>query len=251
MIHLPPLPGYPDSPGMNALIAHVQEEVELLEKLGFDGVLLENENDQPHQVLSPPEITAAMSVLTRSAVLKAKNIVVGTEILLNDPRASLAAAFAGGASFIRTDYFVDRMERPEYGGEMKIDPEGLINYRRQLAAEHIAILADIQVKYARMIVDRSIADSSMEAREKGADALIVSGDLTGQAPDLSDLIDALAAVPGHPVLIGSGLNASNADIVLARASGAIVGTGIMDQGRISSAKACDLLAARRNILKNL
>lgn len=248
MVHLPPLPGYPDFPGMAALIAHVEEEVELLERLGFEGVLLENENDQPHQILSAPETTAAMAILTRCAVKKAKRIVVGTEILLNDPCASLAAAFAGGASFIRTDYFVDRMERPEYGGEMKIDPDGLIAYRRRLGAGHIAILADIQVKYARMLVPRSISASAAEAREWGADALIVSGELTGQAPDLRELVESLAAVPGHTVLIGSGLNAVNAGSVLAVASGAIIGTGIMAGGRICAEKARALLKVRSELI---
>lgn len=248
MVHLPPLPGYPGFPGMDALIQHVEEEVKMLERLGYDGVLIENENDQPHKVLSAPETTAAMAILVRHAVAVSSSIVVGAEILLNDPKASLAAAFAGGARFIRTDYFVDRMERPEYGGEMAIDPEGLLNYRADLGAEGIAVLADIQVKYARMIEPRPIRDSAILAREKGADAIIVSGNFTGSAPDTRELTQAAAAVGDMSVLIGSGLSVGNAHQLLRIASGAIVGTGIMTGGRVCPEKAGALIAVRNEII---
>src|SRR3989304_4249380 len=59
-----------------------------------------------------------------------------------------AAGAMAGASFIRTDYFVDPMERPEHGGPMRIDPEGLLRYRRSLDADSILILADVQGKNA-------------------------------------------------------------------------------------------------------
>jgi membrane complex biogenesis BtpA family protein len=251
MVHLPPLPGYKGFPGMDELVKHVETEVRLLEELGYDGVLIENEYDQPHRVLAAPETLAAMAILTRNAVQSAKSIVVGTEILLNDPKASLAAAFAGGASFIRTDYFVDRMLRPEYGGEMAIDPEGLIAYRRNLGAERIAIMADIQVKYATMITPRPIGDSASEAKEKGADAIIISGNLTGVAPDLTDLNQSVKALSNYPVFIGSGLNTDNIYEVLPIATGAIVGTGIMDSsGRIVKDKAARLIAQRDQIARN-
>ena len=249
MVHLPPLPGYKGFPGMGALLNHVETEVRLLEELGYDGVLLENEYDQPHQIVAAPETLAAMAILTRCAVNTAKSIVVGTEILLNDPKASLAAAFTAGASFIRTDYFGDRMLRPEYGGEMHIDPDGLIAYRRSIGADRIAIMADIQVKYATMIKPRPISESAFEAKAKGADAVIVSGNLTGIAPDLTDLIQSGKAVPNFPVLIGSGLNSDNIDKVLSAATGAIVGTGIMDSaGRIVKTKALRLVGQRNHLV---
>lgn len=247
MIHLPPLPGYARCPGMTGLFRHVEEEIDLLQRLGYDGVLLENEHDRPHNVKSAPETTAAMAVLVRHAVEHARSIVVGAEILLNDPCASLAAAYAGGARFIRTDYFVDRMERAEYG-EMMIDPEGLMAYRSALGAQQIAVFADIQVKYARMIEARAIGDSAILAREKGADAVIVSGNCTGFAPDANDLTLAAEAARDFPVLIGSGLNVENAQVLLGPASGAIVGTGIMSNGRINSEKASMLKAIRDEII---
>ncbi len=244
VVHLPPLPGYPGYPGMKALVRHALADLEALEAAGFQGILIENENDQPHRVLAAPETTAAMTEIVGRAVERAKKVVVGAEILLNDPRASLAVALAGGASFMRTDYFVDRMARDEYGGEMAIDPEGLLAFRRTIGATDVAIFADVQVKYARMLELKTIAQSAQEARAKGADGIIITGSLTGTAPVHQDIEAARAAIPGHPVLIGSGLSAENAAGLVARATGAIVGTGIMTNGIIDRAKA---LALKREV----
>ena len=237
VVHLPPLPGYRGAPSMKDLVRHALDDLEVLEAAGFDGILIENENDQPHNVVAAAETIAVMTEITGRAVEKARRVIVGAEILLNDPKASLAVPLAASARFIRTDYFVDRMARDEYGGEMAIDPEGLLTYRGKLGADTVAILADVQVKYARMLAPRPIADSAQLAREKGADGVIVTGNLTGTAPVTADLREACGALTDFPVLIGSGLSAANAKIMKAVARGAIVGTGIMTNGKIDLGKA--------------
>lgn len=242
VVHLPPLPGYPGSPGVEALCEHALRDLEVLESQGYDGILIENENDQPHRVLAGVETTAVMTRVVTEAVRAASRIVVGAEILLNDPEASLAVAHGSGARFIRTDYFVDRMSRPEYGGEMKINPKGLLAFRRRIGAEaSVEIFADVQVKYATMLEKKSLSDSVRQAKAEGADGIIVTGQLTGDAPVVEHLAEAQAASAGHPILIGSGLTAENAGVVLKHASGAIVGTGIMTRGRIDRTKAARLM----------
>src|SRR3990172_8818318 len=182
VIPLPPPPGYPTSPGIEKVVEKALGDLEALEAGPVDGVLVENESDRPHRVEAARETIAAMTRVTRELVLSALKAKIGVEILLNDPEASLAAAAMSGASFIRTDYFVDPMERPEHGGSMRIDPEGLLRYRRSLGADAILILADVQVKYARMLVERSLAESARLAREAGADAVAVTGAKTGEPP---------------------------------------------------------------------
>ncbi|MGE0171282.1 MAG: BtpA/SgcQ family protein [Oligoflexales bacterium] len=245
MIHLPPLPGYKDSPGMQKLIEKACQDLAALEEVGAHGVLVENEYDQPHKVLAPPEIIAAMTAITQAVVREAK-IPVGLEILLNDPKASLAAAYASGAQFVRTDYFVDRMTRPEYGGEMAIDPSGLLQYRKLIGAEHVGILADIQVKYATMLEEKTIAKSAQQAVEAGADAIIVTGKLTGKPPAEQELREAKKAVGNHPVLIGSGLDPNNVKDLLQHCDGAIVGTGIISNTYIDRDKASRLMQQVRD-----
>jgi membrane complex biogenesis BtpA family protein len=238
MIHLPPLPDYPASPGIHRIMERALADLRVLADAGFDGVLIENEHDRPHRIRATLETIAAMISVTEAVVGAGTGLTVGCEILLNDPRASLDVAKAAGAAFIRTDYFVDRMTRPEYG-EFEIDPDALLAYRRTIDAEQILILADIQVKYATMIEPRPIGESAALAREKGADAVVVTGRASGQAPEELDLRD---AARGLPVLIGSGLHSGNTRLLDA-CDGAIVGTALMRDGAVS-AVAARMLAAQ-------
>jgi membrane complex biogenesis BtpA family protein len=242
MIHLPPLPGYVDSPGIEHAVRQAIADLHTLQSCDVDGVLVENEYDRPHRVTANAESTAAMTRITHEVVRESGDTAVGCEILLNDAKASLAVAAMTGGSFIRVDYFVDRMTRPEYG-EFAIDPDELLRYRSSIGADRVLILADIQVKYAEMIEPRPIRASAELAREKGADAVIVTGNATGSPPSIQDLQQAAV---GLPVLIGSGLDAKNAKTLLAECDGAIVGTSIMSNGRVDATALSLLMSTIRS-----
>jgi len=241
VVPLPPLPGYAASPGIEKVIDRALRDLEALEAGPVDGVLVENEEDRPHRVEATRETIAAMTRVTRELVSAARGPRIGVEILLNDPEASIATAAMAGASFIRTDYFVDPMERPEHGGPMRIDPEGLLLYRRSLGADSILVLADLQVKYARMLVERSLAESARLAREAGADAVVVTGTRTGEPPSLAEIEEARKGAGAIPVLVGSGLSSDNAPALLSIADGAIVGTSLKQGEAIDAGKVRALL----------
>ena len=254
VVHLPPLPGYPDSPGMNTLINKALNDLSACRSAGLDGILVENEYDRPHRLLATPEVTAAMTRITAACngaaaaatggnAPGARRCVVGCEILLNDPKASLAVAMASGARFIRTDYFVDPMVR-EGWGDMHIDPRAILDYRHAIGAEDILIFADIQVKYAQMTVQRTLVESAALAREKGADAIVVTGPATGNAPTADMLEEARQGAADLPVLIGSGLDPDNAGTLLSVCDGAIVGTALIRNGQIDPDRVRALVAAR-------
>jgi membrane complex biogenesis BtpA family protein len=243
VIHLPALPGYPGSPGLAAVVAHALAELATYRVGELDGVLVENENDQPHRVEAGRETIAIMTTVTRELVRAAGSLPVGVEILLNDPEASLAVALAAGADFIRTDYFADAMSRPEHG-PMRIAPEVVIAYRAAIGAEHVLVLADVQVKYAQMLTPRTLAESARRAREAGADAIVVTGTRTGEPPSPDEVRAARDGAGSCPVLVGSGLDPGNAAPLLAVADGAIVGTSLMRDGRATPEQVTALTAAR-------
>ena len=245
VIHLPALPGYPQSKGLDHAIEKALADLAALEAGGADGVLVENEYDRPHTVLSAPETTACMTRITREVAAAAKRAVVGIEILLNDPEASLAVARAAGARFIRTDYFVDPMTRPEHGGAMRIDPTAVIAYRERIGAAEVLLLADIQVKYARMLVERGLDESARLARAHRADAVIVSGDATGDPPSAASVALAKRGAGDMPVLIGSGLDAANAPDLLAAADGAVVGTSLKVGDYIAAERVAAIMTVAR------
>lgn len=250
MIHLPPLPDYPKSPGIDAIIAGALRDLRVLMDQNFDGVLVENEYDRPHRVGASPDTVAAMTTITAAIVEEARGIVVGCEILLNDPEASLTVAKNSGARFIRTDYFVDHMMRPKYG-EFCIDPVGLMDHRSAIGARDILVLADIQVKYATMVIERPLSESARLACSHHADAIIVTGDSSGDAPALKQIREALKGVAASgriiPVLVGSGLSTSNAQALLSVANGAIVGTSLIRAGAVDSLAANQLIVAVRGL----
>ena len=234
VIHLPPLPGYAGSPGLAPVIEHALADLEVFARGGLAGVLVENEHDQPHRIEAARETIAVMTAVTRELTRAARGLPIGIEILLNDPEASLAAALAAGASFIRTDYFVDEMTRPEHG-PMRIAPDALIAYRSRIGAEDVLVLADIQVKYAELIAPRPLAESARLACLHRADAIVVTGTQTGSPPSLDEVRATRAGADGCPVLVGSGLDPANAPALLACCDGAIVGTSLLRGGNAHAA----------------
>ena len=243
VIHLPPLPGYPESPGLAAVVAHALAELAAYRVGGLDGVLVENEHDQPHRVAAARETVAVMTTVTHALVAAANRFPVGLEILLNDPEASLAVAHASGADFIRTDYFADEMSRPEHG-VMRIAPGDVVAYRERIGARRVLILADIQVKYAQMLAPRTLGESARDAHEQGADAIVVTGTRTGEPPSPQDVLAAREGAGDCPVLVGSGLAPGNACGLLEVADGAIVGTSLMRDGRAAFEQIAALTSAR-------
>jgi membrane complex biogenesis BtpA family protein len=227
---------------MAALIEHALADLDAFEQGGLAGVLVENEHDRPHRVEATRETVAAMAVIAHELVRASSSIAVGVEILLNDPEASLAAAHAAGAAFIRTDYFSDRMTRAEYG-DMRIAPAELLAYRTRLDASEIVVLADIQVKYAQMLEPCSLRESAARARAAGADGVVVSGSRTGEPPSLDELADAQGGAGGIPVLVGSGLAPETAPELLRVADGAIVGTSLLREGHARADLVADLVQA--------
>ncbi|MEN9937749.1 MAG: phosphorybosylanthranilate isomerase [Chloroflexota bacterium] len=222
MVSLPPLPGYSGSPGLDAILAAALADLDALRHGGADAALVENDFDRPHALTVGPEVTAAM---TRAAAeLAARGTLpIGAQVLLNDWRASLAVAAASGARFVRLDFFVDRARIA--AGTIEPEPAAVLAYRTAIGAEHVALLADIQVKYSTSLEPgKTLAYSAVQAADAGADAAIVTGDATGDAPTVADLIEARAG--GIPVLVGSGLTPANAAGLLAHADGAIVGTAL-------------------------
>lgn len=221
VIHLPPLLGYPEFAGMEATLALALKDQHSLQRGGVDGVIVENEYDHPHQFTVGPEIVASFTWVMHKLMEQAV-VPVGLEVLLNDWQASLAIARACGAAFVRLDFFVDRVRVKER--VIEPDPAEVIAYRCKIKAEHVAVLADIQVKYSELLEEKSLATSAQQAVAGGAAAIIVTGRATGDMPVLTDLQEAREAVGDFPVLVGSGTTPANVTQLFQYADGAIIGT---------------------------
>jgi len=229
MIHLKPLPGAPMFTGsMDAVIDAALADVRALADAGCDGFAIENFGDRPFakERVAPETIAAMTRVIT---ILRASvRLRFGVNVLRNDARAALAIAAATGASFIRVNV---------HTGAMLTD-QGIIEGRatetlrdRARLGPDIAIFADHLVKHAVPLVDVDPVQSAKDLRVRGlADAIIVTGAQTGVAPDVSRLQSLREAVDA-PLIVGSGLDASNA-AAFAGAEAGIVGTAMKRDGDV-------------------
>jgi predicted TIM-barrel enzyme len=102
--------------------------------------------------------------------------------------------------------------------------------RKDLGAEHIKILADVDKKHSVRFPGIDLATHVEWTRFSGADALIVSGRMTGDAPDLDKVRDAKRLAGERPLLIGSGAAEDNIAAFLGVADGVIVGSSLKEGG---------------------
>lgn len=247
MIHLPALPGYENHPGMKSVINKALVDLETLQKAGYDGALVENDNDQPHQIKVLPAVKMAFGkVVTK--ILKQASIPVGMEIIY-DMTATIKVAQEVGAQFVRLDVFVDNVETK--WGKIPAQVEELIKLKKKINAEKLVLLTDIQVKHAKMLDRKSLEKSAKEAIKYGTDALVVTGNWTGEPPSLYDCKTAKKVAKETPVFIGSGLNKDNVKALFKYADGAVVGTSIKTGDYVNFKKAKELMEVVNEIRSNL
>ena len=235
MIHLPALPGYPTSQGMDYIIKKALIDLKTLEDAGFDGVLVENDNDQPHQIHITDSVKLAFSEIMK-VLLKKSTIPVGMEIIY-DMLSTIKVAHSVHASFIRLDVFADTI-KTRWGIIPSQAPE-IYELMNSLECK-IPLLADIQVKHGILIKQKPITQSALESIDLGASGLIVTGNWTGEPPTLDDCLAIKSSVPNFPLFIGSGFSSENAEKFLPLVDGIIVGTSIKTGEYIDRKKAKEL-----------
>ena len=232
MVHCLALPGTMDYDGnCERIYAQAVEDALTLEKCGVDAIIVENMGDGPFaQKLDIAQISA-LAVAT-SKVKDAVSIPVGVDAAFCDYETSLSIAHAVGGEFVRIPVFVDTVEF--YGGMIYPCARDCMNFRKNLGAENIMVLADIQVKHTNMLLPHvSIESSAKSAAACGADAIIVTGSAIGVETPI-EMIKRVKDVVHIPVIAGSGVNAQNIKDQFQIADGAIVGSSLKEGGVISN-----------------
>jgi membrane complex biogenesis BtpA family protein len=211
------------------IVAAVEREAEIYRKAGLDGVALENMHDTPYLRGSVgPEIVASMTVLAQ-AVKAAFRGFCGIQILAAANREALAVAHAAGFNWVRVEGFAFAHVADE--GVIDSCAAELLRYRKQIGAEKIQVWADIKKKHASHAItaDVSLGETAAAAEFMRADALVVTGPVTGQSPSRADLTEAKSH-SSLPVLLGSGVDVSNINQFLPVADGFIIGSAFKQGG---------------------
>jgi len=166
--------------------------------------------------------------------------------LRNDYKASLAIAKITGAEFVRVPVFTEAVVTAS--GIVEGNPYDVISYREKIKSLDIKIMADVQVKHATMLTERSIIESAKEALHFGADEIIITGRYTGDSPNFDQLRKVRAACPEAIIVIGSGTTPKNFRELAKYANKAIVGTFFKPGGKIQVEKVKELVALKNDLL---
>lgn len=229
MAHIGAMPGsplYDADGGVEKLIAGVVADIRKLQAGGVDAIMFGNENDRPYLLKATSEGIAAMTAIVTAA--KAELTVPFGVNYLWDPAASVAIGAATGAKFVReifTGVFASDM------GVWAPDCATASRMRRHLGRQDMKLLFNINAEFAYSLDQRPIELRARSAVFSSlADAILVSGPLTGQPAETSDLRKVAEAVEEVPVFANTGVTIDNVVDVLSLVSGCIVGTHFKADG---------------------
>lgn len=243
MVHLKALPATAGFSGdMGPVYEQALADARRLLDGGVGALLVENDGDQPYESkLSTPQVAALAAVASR--LRGTFDVPLGISAAFNDYEAALSIAKAVGAGFVRIPVFVDTVVA--FCGVIGPAAPMAVKLRSRLQAGEVQILADVQVKYTKMLLPAiTIEESAKMAQSCGADAIIVTGVSSGDVPPI-DAVKRVKQAVAAPVLIGSGIARENVQEQLAIADGAIVGTTFKRDGRIDEEKVRDFMRAYR------
>ena len=229
MVHLPPLPGaprYDADAGIQGLIDWAAGDLAALQTGGIDAVMFGNEADLPYVLTAPPEgITAMTAAVT---ALKSQIKVPFGVNYLWDPIATVSVAAATGAHFAReimTGVYASDM------GLWEPDCAGAMRLRSQVGREDLTMMFNINAEFASSLDTRPIELRARSAVFSSlADVICVSGPMTGQGVDQSDLRRVKETIPDTPVFANTGVNLDTVADILSIADGAVVGTHFKRDG---------------------
>lgn len=232
VVHCPPLPGSPRHQGESfreTLQIAIDDALAYADG-GVDGLIIENHGDIPF--LKPqdigPETSASLAVIT-DRIGQAIDLPLGINVLANAVIPALAIAKAGGARFVRVNQWANAYVANE--GFVEGEAARALRYRASIGAKDIAIFADAHVKHGAhaIVADRSISELVRDVEFFDADAVIATGQRTGDAATTAE-ISTVRSGTSLPVLVGSGVSPANVATILPLVDGVIVASALKYDG---------------------
>ncbi len=226
MVHIGALPGTPLFDPTADLVAAARADLLALQDAGFDAVMFGNENDRPYEFDVDTASTATMAALIGQ--LKSEITVPFGVNVLWDPMSSVALGTATGAAFIReifTGTYASDM------GPWTPDAGKAMRYRDRLGRSDMAMLYNVSAEFAHSLDQRPLPDRARSAVFSSIpDAVLVSGQITGEAAAMSDLQAVKDVLPDMAVMANTGVKHETVADVLAIADGCIVGSSLKVDG---------------------
>lgn len=232
VVHCPPLPGSPrfrDKDFQRAINSAVSDATAYV-KGGVDGLIIENHGDIPF--LKPDRIgheTSAALAVIADRVRQQFDVPFGINVLANAAIPALAVAKASGASFVRVNQWANAYVANE--GIVEGEAAVALRYRAAIGADEVAIFADAHVKHGAhaIVADRTVSELVRDVEFFDADAVICTGQRTGDAAPVEE-IKTMRAATSLPLLVGSGATLDNIAELLPLLDGVIVASALKQDG---------------------
>lgn len=250
MVHIAALPGtprYDARGGMDAIVESARKDISALQEAGVDAVMFGNENDRPYQLEVDVASTAGMAYVI-GRLRHEIAVPFGVDVLW-DPTSTVGLAAATGARFAREIF------TGVYGSDMGLwqgSAAAALRYRRQVAREDLFLLFNVTAEFASPLDARSVAQRAKSAVFSSlADAILVSGPMTGEAAPVKHLENVRQEVRDVPVLANTGVNHENVAEILRIADGCVVGTSLKVDGNtwnaVDAARAAEFMRIVRKV----
>jgi membrane complex biogenesis BtpA family protein len=230
VIHVGALPGTPrSSQSVAELVRIARDEARVYREGGVDGVIIENMHDVPYlKGAVGPEIVAAMTAIGLE-VKSECGLPIGIQILAGANLEAMAVAHTAGLDFIRAEGYAYAHVADE--GIIEASAAKLLRYRKMIGAERVQVWTDVKKKHSAHAItaDVSLGQTAETVEFMGADCVIVTGSVTGEAPKVADVKEAKSHC-NLPVFLGSGISEANIKEFYNEADGFIIGSAFKVDG---------------------
>jgi len=229
MVHLGALPGaplYDADAGLDGLVDGAMADLDALQAAGVDAIMFGNENDRPYEFDVDRASTATMAYVI-GRLRDRITVPFGVNVLW-DPQSTVALAAATGAAFCReifTGTYASDM------GPWTPDAGRAMRYRNALGRDDLAMLYNVSAEFADSLDRRPLSDRARSAVFSSVpDAVLVSGQITGEAARMEDLEAVKTVLPNTPVLANTGVKHETVADVLRISDGCVVGSSLKVNG---------------------
>ena len=229
MVHLPALPGSPlynYKLGLDYILETAEKDLLALQEAEVDAVMFGNENDRPYEFKANPASSSTMAYVI-GALRNKINIPYGVNVLW-DPMSTIAVAASTDAHFVReifTGTYASDM------GYWNPDAGKAMRYRNSLNREDLLMFYNISAEFAYSLDKRSVAERSKSVVFSSIpDAILISGQITGESVAISELKKVKNLIPNTPVLANTGVKIENVEDTLSVADGVIIGSSLKVDG---------------------
>jgi membrane complex biogenesis BtpA family protein len=228
-LHLPPFPAsrHPDAQPVGKIVEYALRNASRAVSAGVRALYFQDLGDAPYATAVQPHSIAGLAVVGAALRREFPDLALGVCCMSHGAREPLAVAQAIDAQFVRLKVYVGAMVKAE--GILQGLAYEAIQYRAQLGAENIALLADVYDRTGEPLGRLPLVEEARQAATFGrADGLILTGKSLDESLEMLTQVE--AASLGVPLLIGGGVTVENLPRVLPLVDGIIVSTAFKATG---------------------